>query len=329
MSGNANLTAAIEHALRAPSVHNTQPWRWRIHPNSVELHADWIRHLAWTDPDRRDLVISCGAALHHLRVALAAQQFAVRVDRLPDPENEAHLATITVIPGARDPEAAALLPAIDQRRTERRRMSHRAVPAEAIATLTELARGEDTLVLSVAAPAMRGQLDTALIEAAREQAVAPGYAAELQLWTHRYAGSGDGVPIGSVATLPPGLVHSSPLRQFPSAGLPQPRHPAGTGPPDDAAELLVLATKGDDYLAWLRAGEALSALLLTATRLGLATTPLSQGVEIATVRREIRREILQVTEHPQLIVRVGWPAPGAAELPVTSRRELQSVLLRP
>jgi nitroreductase len=66
ISRTADLSTAIEHALRAPSVHNTQPWRWRIRPNAVELHADWNRHLVATDPDRRDLVLSCGAALHHV-----------------------------------------------------------------------------------------------------------------------------------------------------------------------------------------------------------------------------------------------------------------------
>lgn len=83
MSRAADLYTAVEQALRAPSVHNTQPWRWRIRPEAVELHADWRRHLVATDPDRRDLILSCGAALHHLRVALSAQGLAVRVDRLP------------------------------------------------------------------------------------------------------------------------------------------------------------------------------------------------------------------------------------------------------
>jgi hypothetical protein len=68
----ALLSPAVEQALRAPSVHNTQPRRWRITPSGIELHADGDRHLAATDPDRRDLVLSCGAALHHLQVALAA-----------------------------------------------------------------------------------------------------------------------------------------------------------------------------------------------------------------------------------------------------------------
>src|SRR6476620_3890280 len=56
------LTRAVGRALRAPSVHNSQPWQWRISDGVVELHADPDRHLVGTDPDRRDLVISCEAA---------------------------------------------------------------------------------------------------------------------------------------------------------------------------------------------------------------------------------------------------------------------------
>ena len=71
-------------------MHNTQPWLWRIGPGTVELHADWTRHLPATDPDRRDVLLSCGAALHHLQVALAARGTAAQVNRLPDPEDLAH-----------------------------------------------------------------------------------------------------------------------------------------------------------------------------------------------------------------------------------------------
>ena len=106
----AELITAVEHALRAPSVHNTQPWRWRITDDAVQLHADWNRHLVATDPGRRDLVLSCGAALHHLLVALAAQGLAVQVDRLPDPEDSGHLATVTVRPGAGHPADAGAVP---------------------------------------------------------------------------------------------------------------------------------------------------------------------------------------------------------------------------
>lgn len=88
------LRGAIALATRAPSVHNTQPWRWVVGEESVHLYADWSRQLPATDPDGRDLLISCGAALHHLRVALAALGWATVVHRIPNPAEPSHLAAI-------------------------------------------------------------------------------------------------------------------------------------------------------------------------------------------------------------------------------------------
>ena len=83
--GEATLRTALELAGRAPSLHNSQPWRWRLDGSIVHLYLDAARQLRATDPDARELVISCGAALHHLQVALAGQGRQVRVRRLPDP----------------------------------------------------------------------------------------------------------------------------------------------------------------------------------------------------------------------------------------------------
>jgi nitroreductase len=328
MSRPADLVTALRHALQAPSVHNTQPWRWRLGDDTVQLHADRGRHLVATDPDGRDLVLSCGAALHHLLVALAAQGVEVEVDRLPDPEDSGHLATVTVRPGAGHPGDAALFPAIDRRRTDRRRMSHRPVAAEHLEVLIGQARRAGALLLPVTDPAMRTGLAAALDDAARRQEPSAGYTTELELWTRRYAGARDGVPRASIAPAPVGAMHASPLRRFPHGQLAQPRQLPGHGTADDAAELLVIAMPGDGVLDRLRAGEATSAVLLAATRLGLATTPLSQGVEVDVTRRAIARDVLHVPDHPQLLLRVGWPATTAAELPATPRRGLHSVLLQ-
>jgi nitroreductase len=69
----------LERAVRAPSVHNTQPWRWRVNGTQVDLLADYNRQLVYADPARRDLMISCGAALHHFQVAAAGLGWATRV----------------------------------------------------------------------------------------------------------------------------------------------------------------------------------------------------------------------------------------------------------
>ena len=88
MSSTQQLADAVVHALRAPSVHNTQPWRWRIDnaDGVVELYADRGRHLSATDPEGRDLLISCGAALDHLVVALTHAGLQATIRRFPDPE---------------------------------------------------------------------------------------------------------------------------------------------------------------------------------------------------------------------------------------------------
>jgi nitroreductase len=327
MSRTADLNAAVEHALRAPSVHNTQPWRWRIRTDAVELHADWDRHLVAADPDRRDLVLSCGAALHHLVVALAVRGLTAQVRRMPDGEDRGHLATVAVRSGRADALDADLFPAIDLRQTDRRRMSHRPVPAEHVAALTEQARRAGALLLPVTGAGMRQRFTATLVDAAHRQEFAPGYAAELRQWTHRYAHGHDGVSAAGVAPDPIGLTGVSPLRRFTEGRLVQPPWSSGHGAADDAAELLVIVTVHDDTLDWLRAGEATSAVLLAATGLGLATTPLSQALEVDETRRALRQDVLRVPEHPQLVVRVGWPATGAGELPVTPRRDLRSVLL--
>jgi nitroreductase len=318
-------TAALDDALHAPSVHNSQPWRWRITPDAVALHADPDRHLAVTDPDRRDLVLSCGAALHHLTVALAVRGAVAVVDRFPDPEDSTHLATVSIGPGRPATADSELYPAIAARRTERRRMSHRPVPADLLAELADHARRAGALLLPVAGRAARNRLAVALGDAGRLQRSAPGYPAELRLWTHRLPAARDGIPASAMTTAPRRADSAPPLRAFPGGQLREGR--TLHGGTDDAAEFVVVATPGDDVLDRLRAGEATSAVLLAATLAGLATTPLSQATEVATVRDALRTQILHVPEHPQIVLRLGWPATHAEPLAPTPRRPLRSVLL--
>jgi nitroreductase len=333
MNSTLQLAEAVRHALRAPSVHNTQPWRWRIDDGDdddtggrVELYADLNRHLSATDPQRRDLVISCGAALHHLLVALAHVGLRATVVRMPDPEDLTHLATVVIdgpLEGAVGPDAD-LVPAIHRRHTDRRRFSHRPVPSALIRGLVDAAARTDVLLVPVERPHER--FTAVLADAAARQRWIPGYPAELQIWTRRHGGAHDGIPPTAIANAPVGLAKPSGLRRFPHAQLSQPLPLAGHGLPDDAAAFLVLATDDDAPVDRLRAGEALSAVLLAATRAGLATTPLSQATEVAATRDLLRR-VVGIPEHPQLVLRVGWPATHAAELADTPRRDLAAVLV--
>ena len=133
------VRAAVALANRAPSVHNSQPWRWRVGPSSIHLFADPARALPATDPEGRDLRISCGAALHHLRVALNAAGLAARVHRMPAPAHPVHLAAVETSTRTPTPDDLALAGAIEHRRSDRRVFSTWPVPSEFLTDLVQVA----------------------------------------------------------------------------------------------------------------------------------------------------------------------------------------------
>ena len=313
----ATVRTAVELAVRAPSIHNTQPWFWRIGDRSVHLYADPTRHLAQADPDRRDLLLSCGIALHHTRIALAALGWQARTTRLPNEADPDHIAAIELRehrPTDQDIELAAAIP---RRRTDRRYFSPWPVPAGNIGRIVARAAQEGVVVRRADAQYF---IEQAMAYAAASHASDSGYATELAIWSGRH-GSVDGVPAASAPDSDTAI--GFPARRFAGAALEQ---PSGTSPFDDAAELLVLGTPSDDPLSRLRAGEATSAVLLTATALGLATCPLTEPLEVPATRADLRANVLDDNGYPQIIVRVGWAPTNADPLPATPRRSVAEFL---
>ncbi|MHA6782211.1 Acg family FMN-binding oxidoreductase [Pseudonocardia saturnea] len=318
----STIRRAIEYAGRAPSIHNSQPWRWVAGPDAVDLFADPDRQLTATDPDGRDLLLSCGAALHHLLVALAGLGFSARVERFPDPEDSTHLARIRPLTTAPSPGAVRLAGAIGRRHTDRRRFGSRPVDPAVLDTLRRTAAGWGADLHVVGPGDARRRLIEIIGRAATLQRQADGYAAELARWTGRFAAAGDGIRPGTVVT-GAALPDDVPMRPFTRAGLRQPAH---SFEHVDASVLMVLSSRTDDRLGALRAGEATSAVLLVATDQGLATTPMSQPLEVARTRASIAGQIVGPQLFPQLVLRVGWGQPGAPDLPPTPRRGLDHVL---
>src|SRR3954463_5448864 len=113
------LELAARESLRAPSVFNTQPWKWRLTGDVLQLYSDPARRLGVTDAEGRLLLISCGGALHHARVSLAAAGWRAEVQRLPDDQRPDLLARIRVMGRtAPDAQAKELVAAINRRRTD-------------------------------------------------------------------------------------------------------------------------------------------------------------------------------------------------------------------
>jgi nitroreductase len=318
------LHRILERACRAPSVHNSQPWRWRVEEGGVTLLADRTRQLMRIDPEGRDLVLSCGAALHHLRVAALAEGYRCRVRRVPYGADHNVLAQVEFVASDMTPAAVAAVDLIERRRTDRRRFSSWAVPEERLDALADAAAEEGVRAVPVTGQVMRRRLVEILARAAREQQFDWSAVDETAAWTGRR--STDGVPPDNVPRRLDAERHADPVGT---------RYPSGTLVDDaddhaeagyDESQLLVLCTLGDETVDRLQAGEALSAVLLAATWQGLASVPLSQATEVHLTRRLLQREILLGVAVPQIVVRVGWGPVSYGPVPATPRRPLADVL---
>ncbi len=179
-------------ASRAPSVHNTQPWRWRVDAASLHLYADAERQLPNTDPDGRDLILSCGTALHHCVVAFAAVGWRSKVTRLPNPAEPDHLASIELSPYPADAADIALAAAIPRRRTDRRHYSSWPVPVGDIALMAARAARNGVTLCQVED---LDKLHEIVAQSVWEH-LNRDYLAELTAWSGRYA-SVAGVPARS------------------------------------------------------------------------------------------------------------------------------------
>jgi nitroreductase len=312
----------LRYACRAPSVHNTQPWTWRVRGARIDLFADFKRQLMYADPNRRDLFISCGAALHHLQTACTGLGWSARVHRLPDPRDVRHVARVSLTPARPPSGSAELLATIERRRTDRRRLTSWPLPEERLASLSATGSLWGAQVLPVEGELAKARLYALTHRADVVQNRNQRYVAELAAWTLRDTTEGI-APELIPARDDLGLADSL-NRRFANGTLEDPR--VDPEPSEDA--LLLVCTSSDDAISWVRAGEALSAVWLEATRENLALVPLSQAVEVDATRHDLYADVLGGLAFPQLLLRLGWLPLSRNELPRTPRRPLEEVVER-
>lgn len=312
-----DIRAVLVAATSAPSLHNSQPWRFHRTPDAIELYADHTRALPAADPDERELLLACGAALCNLRLALRARGLHPTVSLLPESGRPDLLARVRPVGrGPVAPADAALANAIGRRRTNRRPFAATPVPPTVVPALRMAARSEQAWLATL----MPAQLPLlrALVSAAHvAQQDDPAFVAEWSRWTGREPGSTDGVPARSSGPLPE--PHDEwVLRDF-SGGRAKTRVPGKDFEPDPL--IVVIGSFQDHPLSRLHAGQAMQRVLLTAATLGLSASFLSQVVEVPSTRLRLR-ELIGGGLWPQTVLRLGYGSP----VPPTPRRDLDEVV---
>jgi nitroreductase len=255
----------------APSVENRQPWRWHVAAGRLDLFLERGRLREVLDAEDRLALMSCGAALHHARLALAAAGWSAGVE--PGARLSAdHLAGVAV--GERIPHDLAVvrLAQVMRRRRTDRRATGGMPPAPAdLAAIGEAVATQD-FVLDPLTP----EQTTALAADRRSprDATVAQWCAELDEWAVRR---------GTFAVI----------------------HGVGDG---------------------LRAGEALSAGWLAATRLGVAVLPLRAPTVDPEAGRSVR-SVLDGLVQPFLVIRLAR-YPDRMARPFTSRLPTRQLISR-
>jgi len=296
-------------ASKAPSVHNTKPWRLAEASDRLDVHADPTRALHVLDPTGRQLHVSCGAAVEFAYLSARGAGRACLVTVLPDPHDSTLLARLSLggdeAPTARE---AALAAAIDARHTDRGAYSDEPVPAEVVDDAGRRAAELGGWLRRIERPDDRRTLIAVLADSEAAEAADPAYRDEIARWTRSVNSESEvGLSPEAVAPVwPTERVSDVPLRDFTGAARhPRPGdHPDAPAPMVERDLLLLIGTEYDEPGSWLGAGRVLGWTLLRATAAGVVAQPLAQAIDLQGGRERLRHE-LGLVGHVQFVLRLG------------------------
>ena len=288
-------------------MHNTQPWRFTVTGQTIELYADASRQLM-EDVTGREMILSCGAALFGLRLAVRSLGYEPEAELFPDPTQRRLLARVRAgRPAPMTSDERAMLQAVPHRHTHRGAFEPGPLPEDLLDRLRDDAAAEGaTLAVIDDGPAYR-RLTAILASWSRWRDLYPTSPAEIRTraetlrWTHEAGDQArDGVPAHAFPASAVREAGGLPQRDFdlgrgwgfaPSGGVPAP-------------VTAVMVARGDDEESWLRAGQALQRILLRAASQWVFAGLQTQPLQSASVRAQIRGS-LTPTGSPQLLLELG------------------------
>jgi nitroreductase len=314
--GDGRLRELLAWAVLSPSPHNTQPWSWTVRDGAIELRGDYSRLLTVSDPDGRELIISCGSALEHLLLRLGLDGDAVQVELMPD-ESEPHLfARVMIGQGAPYPRRPELVDAMQMRRTNRTAYHGEPMGDDLRASLDAACAEFGVATYWIRDAATRATLVDLIMASDREQMKSTDFRHELAHWMRpKGSHSEEGMEAdllgqeGVAAYVAPLVVRTFDVGKKQAA--------ADSKLTEGSPDIVVLTSPTDDLGARLATGRALAHLVLAAMAAGRYSAYMNQPCEVPASRIRLA-QLIDTDGHPQLVVRLGLadPVHRALRMPV-------------
>jgi hypothetical protein len=334
-SPDEKLCFLLNYAVLAPSILNTQPWKFHIEEGSVKLRADRERMLPVVDPEGREVLLSCGAALFNLCTAMRSFGHAAEMTILPDPHDRNLLAVVTL--------GAALVPsdldwqlcdAIPKRRTVRRSFENRPLPQELRDGMCHAADREDAVLSFADSHQAKAQVAELVAEAERIHLADPEFRNELSKWIQERISEARALDSEALVRLRTGgytpepravsdlfvPIAASVARSFSTGDAAAAHQQAHT---EASPAVALLSTRKDTPRDWLAGGQALQRVLLTATLANATSSYLNPPIEVPSLRHRIAAAFGR-RDRPQILLRFGY----GPEIPPTPRRPVRQVVTR-
>lgn len=326
------ISFTLKYAILAPSGHNTQPWLFKIVGDmTIELYADRTRALPVVDPDDREMIISCGAALEHLRLAANHFGLADITDLLPLDKNNNNpdlLAKVELKEGDTitqnlAQQNALLFEAITKRRSNRSAFEIKKLPDDILVSLKDIARVHGAWLDIIEEDMKKKTIADLISQGDKIQLSDKKFRRELAAWIHpNRSKSRDGMPgyahgISDIASyVGPFLIRTFDMGKGQAAKDAQ----LATGSPI----LAVLGTDADEQLDWIKTGQVLARTLLRARAENVWASFMDQPIEVPELRIRLREALGRAAGFPQLLIRMGY----GKDVKPTPRRDVDEVVMR-